>query len=103
MTEEAITLLKKLRTFHNGTYAKAIDEAIASAEPKKGRWLMTPTAWVYCSECNREPPNESNAKSDYCPNCGAMMEAELKRNKEVEQNENEVEQKKNRRSGKHNI
>lgn len=26
--EEAITLLKKLRTFHNGTYAKAIDMAI---------------------------------------------------------------------------
>ena len=26
--EEAITLIKKLRTFHNGTYAKAIDMAI---------------------------------------------------------------------------
>lgn len=33
--EEAMTLLKKLRTFHNGTYAKAIDMAIEalSAEP----------------------------------------------------------------------
>lgn len=26
--EEAITLIKKLRTFHNGTYAKAVDMSI---------------------------------------------------------------------------
>ena len=32
MTEESIKLLKQLRTFHNGTYAKAIDEAIASVD-----------------------------------------------------------------------
>ena len=35
--EEAITLLEKLRTFHNGTYAKAIDMAIKAlqAEPEE--------------------------------------------------------------------
>ena len=34
--EEAITMLKKLRTFHNGTYAKAVDLAIeALSEPQK--------------------------------------------------------------------
>jgi len=36
--EEATTLLKKLRTFHNGTYAKAIDMAISALE-REDKWL----------------------------------------------------------------
>lgn len=39
----------------------------------EGKWLTTPTAWIYCSECGLEPPNETNYKSDFCPNCGARM------------------------------
>lgn len=41
--EEAITLLKKLRTFHNGTYAKAVDLAIEALQ----------TEVVRCKDCKR--------------------------------------------------
>ena len=52
-------------------------EAIPAADVapvRRGRWLRTPTWWIYCSECGCEPPNECNAKTPYCPNCGARME-----------------------------
>lgn len=45
MTTESIKLLKQLRTYHNGTYAKAIDEAIALAESK------TITECPMCPNC----------------------------------------------------
>lgn len=78
MTDETITLLKQLRTFHNGTYAKAIDEAIAFAEPKKGTWIRHKwTENTYgiliskyeCSCCHTWGGNDSN----FCPNCGEDM------------------------------
>ena len=43
------------------------------ADMKQGEWLMTPTAWVYCSICGAEPPNETNERTAYCPNCGSRM------------------------------
>lgn len=43
-------------------------------EQKTGKWLHTPTYWVYCSVCDREPPNETNERTPYCPWCGAKME-----------------------------
>lgn len=49
---------------------------LPSAERPKGKWLRTPTSWIYCSVCDNEPPNESNYASKYCPNCGAEMESE---------------------------
>lgn len=91
--EEARTLLKKLRTFHNGTYAKAIDTAIEAllAEPKTGKWKLDPDgmdwnipAWR-CSECgfvanyigveaNGFGNNPMNwAGSKFCPHCGARI------------------------------
>lgn len=35
--QEAIRLLKLLRTYHNGTYAKAIDMAIKALKEKQQR------------------------------------------------------------------
>ena len=52
-------------------------KAIPSAdvvERKTGRWMRTPTFWVYCSVCDREPPNETNEITPCCPWCGAKME-----------------------------
>ena len=78
--EEAIMLLEKLRTFHNGTYAKSIDIAIEAlqAEPKHGKWEESPTCWIACSVCGNEPPSETNIATDYCPNCGAKMDGGVK-------------------------
>ncbi len=39
-----------------------------------GEWLRTPTWWVYCSVCGCEPPQETNATTRFCPNCGAKMD-----------------------------
>ena len=39
-----------------------------------GKWLETPTAWIYCSVCGEEPPEETNIRTRFCPNCGAEME-----------------------------
>ena len=41
---------------------------------RHGRWLTSPTGWLYCSECEGEPPCEINVRTDYCPNCGAKMD-----------------------------
>lgn len=46
------------------------------APVKHGHWKSTPTAWIYCSICGNEPPNETNVATPYCPNCGAKMEAD---------------------------
>ena len=43
-------------------------------EVRHGTWLRTPTGWVYCSVCGEEPPEETNARTNYCPNCGAKMD-----------------------------
>ena len=42
-------------------------------EPKTGHWLDSSNGWT-CSECNRDNRCDSN----YCPNCGAKMESEVK-------------------------
>ena len=31
------------------------------------------TGWIACSVCGQEPPNESNLRTNFCPNCGARM------------------------------
>ena len=45
-------------------------------ENVKLEWIRTPTAWVYCSVCGEEPPQETNARTRFCPNCGAKMDGE---------------------------
>ena len=41
MTDESKRLLKLLRTYHNGTYAKAIDEALELASYSQIKWIPT--------------------------------------------------------------
>lgn len=31
------------------------------------------TGWIYCTVCGHEPPNGSNLRTDFCPNCGADL------------------------------
>lgn len=52
LTEEEWKLIKKLRSFHNGTYAKVLDKLItyASAQP-------TP-----CDVCRHNPPSSMDGK-----------------------------------------
>lgn len=70
--EEAITLLEKLRTFHNGTYAKSIDMAIealsAEYEDYEHATLVDikeplKVAAVHCKDCDRK------LGSTECPCC----------------------------------
>ena len=42
LTEEEMRLLKKLRSFHSGSYAKLLDKLVASAQPEP--------QWIPCSE-----------------------------------------------------
>ena len=58
-------------------YATWAIKAIPAADVapvRHGRWLHTPTWWIYCSECGNEPPKETNIATQYCPNCGAKMD-----------------------------
>ncbi len=58
-------------------YATIAVKAIHAAdvvEVVHGKWLRTPTWWVYCSVCGCKPPQETNATTRFCPNCGAKMD-----------------------------
>ena len=92
--DQHITNLKKLRSFHNGSYGESINAAVkALEEPKTGHWI---TQWnvvhrkeyYYCSECREEfsydgeTGNKMNAY-DFCPNCGCrMVDPQERSNKE---------------------
>lgn len=77
MNEQTISNLKKLKSFHNGSYGADIDRAIQALEqqPKMGEWLSNPLAdyagegYFICSKCE----NDVYDATDYCPNCGAWM------------------------------
>lgn len=61
---------------------------IPSAEPKTWRWVMKTKEindcdghrayyWYECDNCGARPPKDQwghEWHSDFCPNCGAMME-----------------------------
>lgn len=71
LTDEERQIL--IRAIGNGTLYK---------ERPRGEWSDLSvdgrhTGWIYCTVCGHEPPNESNLRTDFCPNCGADM-----RNKE---------------------
>ena len=51
--DEAIEMLKKLRTFHNGTYANAIDMAIDAL------------SIVRCKDCKHRPHLKNEDGADY--------------------------------------
>jgi len=76
--EKAIEAVKK----HSGNESAIIASLVCLpsadvVERKRGKWLRTPTHWVYCSVCNREPPSETNETTSYCPWCGAKMDDEV--------------------------
>lgn len=66
-----------------GELEEATRVAIKTLEPKRGHWEQYGDPWedkFKCSECGKEQPKILCCEriighwSDYCPNCGAMME-----------------------------
>ncbi len=52
------------------------------AEVKHGKWISKGTgfAWRYiCSECGWEDGYPFNDRHRFCPNCGAKMDGELRK------------------------
>lgn len=80
--EQHIENLKKLKSFHNGSYGVDIDRAIKALEQeqkKTGHW-MDKFAGVYRCSCCRETieidieiDHPNGITFNYCPNCGACM------------------------------
>lgn len=83
--EEHIEQLKKLRSFHNGSYGRSINKAIeALNQQKEGKWITWKEAGneiasetrFECSVCHDSAQTLCNGLdllSPYCPNCGAKM------------------------------
>ena len=81
--EEHIEQLKKLRSFHNGSYGRSINKAIQALEqePKTGHWIdhHLPEAgkcmqyMSECSVCGKMICNRYNIYKNFCPCCGAKM------------------------------
>lgn len=70
--EAAIGAIKKgLLPWEIADEIRAIPAADV-VEVKHGQWEHTPTYWIYCSVCGREP-NEYNERVNFCPYCGAQM------------------------------
>lgn len=71
--EEHIEQLKKLRSFHNGSYGRSINKAIeALNQRKEGHWIQKEGIYgvSFCDRCDFELTiNDTN----FCPNCGAKM------------------------------
>lgn len=78
--EEHIEQLKKLRSFHNGSYGRSINKAIEALNQQKvGHWIDCEDLgddgieyWCECSECH----SERAYKTNFCPDCGAKMKSE---------------------------
>lgn len=75
---------------HLQTTIDVLDTTISALQNpesyKHGRWELLDecsNAGVYCSVCNKKVYKEYYAnvklKSKFCPNCGAMMDGELKK------------------------
>ena len=80
--ENHIENLKKLKSFHNGSYGADIDIAIKALEqePKPGHWRHY-EGMLICSECGTEFYDDimeycGDDIPKYCSNCGAKMEVE---------------------------
>ena len=81
--EEHIEQLKKLRSFHNGSYGRSIYKAIeALNQQKEGHWIVQedntsfvkqiPRRWVECSVCGWSFSYD-RIHDKYCSKCGAHM------------------------------
>ena len=84
LTDNEWRMYKKLRAFHNGSYARLLDKLFASARPKrkKGTWDKKSIAFYWkCSECGAVVNNDRHdiflypivEQLNYCPFCGADM------------------------------
>ena len=81
--EQHIENLKKLKSFHNGSYGADIDRAIKALaqEPKTGHWIekdgFDGDTYYDCSECGESWTTIEGTPWDnefnYCPNCGCRM------------------------------
>ena len=77
--EKHIENLKKLKSFHNGSYGESINAAVkALEEPKTGHWIDDVRLGYHvsvCSNCNWRGHGDNCLiyKPKYCPNCGARM------------------------------
>lgn len=59
---------------------KELDEKLDEVEQKKGEWERNDDGimiWWECSECHHDAWYDREELTNYCPNCGAKMEAEV--------------------------
>lgn len=78
--EEVQKLLEELQKPHK---VLVLPEPEVEFVRPSGEWsdLSTDgrhTGWIFCTACGQEPPNESNLRTDFCPNCGADMRGKVK-------------------------
>ena len=85
---DADALQKEYMYEHDGKRLMLIDTAPTIEERKTGEWIGYNTeqdgwkrtdgspVFMSCSECNGLVLNNGSAHWNYCPNCGAKMEAE---------------------------
>lgn len=78
--EEAICNLKKLKSFHNGSYGESIKMAIEALEkqiPKKPIFKVL-TTWeriaYECNACHHKNVEDGKLFGDYCPYCGQKLD-----------------------------
>ena len=82
--EEAINILEKTKKWEfvpDSILDEALDMAIKALERSTGHWINYNTpCFSECSECSHPFDWADNCMEDwqYCPNCGAKMESEVK-------------------------
>lgn len=84
--EELIEAILDARRSETETVLKLIRliEAQPTAEPKRGHWIKYDNGDVVCSNCGKFEDEfvygseywYGAGESNYCPNCGAKMEAD---------------------------
>lgn len=74
LSEEDRRLLKKLRSFHNGSYAKVIDRLMsAQPEQRTGKWILVTDNNGQHFVCNKCGTWRHNQGQKFCGECGAKM------------------------------